>query len=170
MAFVLQETMLLGVSLRDNIRFGREGLSDEELYDAARKGGIHDRIVALPDGYDTVLREEGRGLSGGERRRVALARAFARRGPLVILDEPDSHLDTPVREALWETIDQLVVGRTSLCIVHDLVRARFADRVLVLEDGRLVGNGSHDELMRNCAEYRALAGISSPEGVVHAAG
>ncbi len=170
MSFVLQETMLLGVSLRDNIRFGREDLSDDDLHRAARKAGIHERIVALPEGYDTVLREEGRGLSGGERRRVALARAFARRGPLVILDEPDSHLDTPVREALWETIDQLVVGRTSLCIVHDLIRARSADRVLVLEGGRLVGNGSHDELMRNCAEYRALAGISSPEGVVHAAG
>lgn len=157
-AFVLQETVLMGISIRDNIAYGRDGVDEEALVAAARRADLHDTVAALPAGYDTVLKEDGHGLSGGERQRVALARAFARDADLVVLDEPDSFLDARVRRALWDTIGELTHGRTSICIVHDLEQARRADRILVLDDGRIVGDGTEDELLETCAAYRELKG------------
>ena len=154
-SFVMQETVLLGVSIRDNISYGRE-LETHEIESAAREAGIHERILRLPDAYDTVLREHGIGLSGGERQRIALARAFARKAPVVVLDEPDAFLDPTSRERAWDAIERLVEGRTSLCVVHDVARARLADRIVVLDAGRVVDHGSHDELFARCVLYREL--------------
>jgi ABC-type multidrug transport system fused ATPase/permease subunit len=155
-SFVLQETVLFGVSVRDNITYGRDELSDEEVERAARCAGIHERILRLPEGYATVLSERGHGLSGGERQRIALARAFARSAPIVVLDEPDAFLDAAVKERIWRAIDDLTEGRTSLCILHDVERARFADRIVVLDGGRVVGNGTHEALLAGCPAYTEL--------------
>jgi ABC-type multidrug transport system fused ATPase/permease subunit len=154
-SFVMQETVLLGVSLRDNIAYGRE-LEPAEIEEAAREAGIHERVLQLPEGYDTVLREHGIGLSGGERQRIALARAFARRAPVVVLDEPDAFLDPGSREHVWDAIDRLVEGRTSLCVVHDIARARLADRIVLVDGGRVAGDGTHEELFASSALYREL--------------
>lgn len=168
-AFVLQETLLLGISIRENITYGREDVHDEDVFLAARRANLHEAVQALPDGYDTVLQENGAGLSGGERQRVALARAFARDADIVILDEPDTHLDARVRRDLWSTIDELTVGRTSICIVHDLERARDADLIAVMDSGRIVAAATHEQLLESCAVYRELLGV--PEGRwSHAAG
>jgi len=170
-SFVLQETVLFGVSIRDNITYGRDELTDEQVEQAARCAGIHDRIQQLPEGYDTVLSERGHGLSGGERQRIALARAFARRAPLVILDEPDAFLDTAVKERIWRAIDDLTARCTSLCILHDVERARFADRIVVLDGGRVVGNGTHEELLATCPVYAELWEMRSRvAGGAHAVG
>lgn len=155
-AFVLQETLLLGISVWDNIAYGLEEVSADEVERAARRARIHERILALPEGYATVLEETGTGLSGGERQRIALARAFLRDAPIVILDEPDTFLDRSARDAVWSAIDEVTRGRTALCIVHDVARARFADRIVVLEAGRVVGQGSHEDLLASCPAYRAL--------------
>lgn len=155
-SFVLQETILFGVSIWDNITFGMDDLGPEAVEAAARRAGIHDRIADLPDGYDTVLLEHGRGLSGGERQRIALARAFVRRAPIVVLDEPDTFLDAAVRDRIWDAIEELTRGCTSLCIVHDVTRTGFADRVVVLDEGRVVGDDTHESLMVDCPLYRDL--------------
>jgi len=159
-AFVLQETVLMGISIRDNIAYGQDDLDDEALFRAARRAKLHDAVLALPDGYDTVLKEDGRGLSGGERQRIALARAFARDADIVILDEPDSYLDAGVRRDLWETIAELTRDRTSICIVHDLEAAKRADRIVVLDGGRVVGDGPHERLLVECGVYAALHGAA----------
>ncbi|MGQ0723332.1 MAG: ABC transporter ATP-binding protein [Candidatus Eiseniibacteriota bacterium] len=155
-SFVLQETVLLGISIWDNITYGLEDLAVEDVERAARHAGIHERIGRLPAGYDTILDEHGRGLSGGERQRIALARAFVRQTPIVVLDEPDTFLDAAVRENLWEAIHELTKGRTSICIVHDVGNARFADRIVVLDEGRVAGQGAHEELLASCEVYRDL--------------
>ncbi|MEZ5064340.1 MAG: ABC transporter ATP-binding protein [bacterium] len=168
-SFVMQETVLLGVSLRENIAYGRE-LTDDEIHDAAVLAGIHDRILRLPEGYDTVLREHGIGLSGGERQRVALARAFARRAPIVVLDEPDAFLDPTSKDLVWDAVDRLTTGRTSLCVVHDIARAQTADRIVVMDHGKIVSHGTHEELFADCALYRELcsAGRLKLEGATRA--
>jgi len=159
-AFVLQETVLMGISIRENITYGRDDLTEDDVVVAARLAGLHDKVAALPRGYDTVLAESGAGLSGGERQRVALARAFARDADLVILDEPDTFLDAAVKRDLWETIDELTRGRTSICIVHDLEQARFADVVVVVEEGRVIAQGPHEAVYAACPEYRLLVEAS----------
>jgi ABC-type multidrug transport system fused ATPase/permease subunit len=168
--FVLQETVLFGLSIRDNITYGRDDLDEADVELAAKRAGIHERILRLPEGYDTVLAEGGHGLSGGERQRVALARAFVRRTPIVILDEPDSFLDAAVRERIWRAIDELTTGRSSLCIVHDLERARLADRIVVLDQGRIAGDGKHDDLLAGCPSYAELWARRSHAGTAGATG
>jgi ATP-binding cassette subfamily B protein len=160
-SFVLQETVLMGISIWDNITYGLENLRADVVERAARHAGIHERIVRLPEGYETILAENGRGLSGGERQRLALARAFVRRSPIIVLDEPDTFLDAGVREDLWEAIRELTQGRTSVCIVHDVANARFADRIVVLDEGRVAGHGGHEDLLASCEAYRVLWNASA---------
>ncbi len=155
-SFGLQETVLLGLTVRQNIVYGLDDIPDDVVERAARCAGIHDRVLRLPSGYDTVLREDGAGLSGGERQRVALARAFARDASLLILDEPDTYLDPAERNDLWEAIDRISQGRTTLCVMHDPSRARFLDRILVMDGGTVAGLGTHAELLAGCIPYREL--------------
>ncbi len=156
MNVVLQETLLLRRSIRDNIAFGTPGASLEDVVHAARAAQIHDFVSALPDGYDTVLTDGARNLSGGQRQRLALARALLRDAPILILDEPMSAVDAITEARLDETIARVAKGRTAFVIAHRLATIRRADLILVIEDGRVAEQGSHDELLATSGRYRTL--------------
>lgn len=153
---VFQESFLFDGTIRENIRLGRPPASDAEVEAAARDAGLHDAVLALPMGYDTPVGERGGRLSGGERQRLALARALLRRPALLLLDEATSSLDAETEAAVNATIERLREGRTVVSVTHRLAAAVGADQILVLERGRLVEVGVHDELLdRKGAYFRA---------------
>jgi subfamily B ATP-binding cassette protein MsbA len=147
MAAVPQETQLFSGSIADNLRVGNPDATDEELYAAAKSANAHDFISAFPDGYETIVGERGIKLSGGQRQRVAIARAILKDPRILILDEATSSLDTESEAVVQEALDVLMQGRTTLVIAHRLSTVRNADRILALDGGRIVEEGSHDELM-----------------------
>ncbi|MGH7732317.1 MAG: ATP-binding cassette domain-containing protein, partial [Gemmatimonadales bacterium] len=151
-----QETVLLNDSVRNNIAFGRRDATDAEIEAAARAANAHDFIVDLPRGYATVLGERGTRLSGGQRQRIAIARALLRDPPILLLDEATSALDTESERLVQEAIERLMQDRTVLVIAHRLATVRNADRILVIEDGRIVEQGTHDDLYRGGGMYRRL--------------
>jgi ATP-binding cassette subfamily B protein/subfamily B ATP-binding cassette protein MsbA len=153
---VLQDTLLLRRSVRDNIAFGRPEASLEDVVAAARAAQIHDFVTSLPDGYDTLLSDKARDLSGGQRQRLALARAILREAPILILDEPVSAVDAITEARLDETIAQVTKGRTALIVAHRLATIQRADLILVIEDGRVAEQGTHAELVASSGRYRAL--------------
>ena len=155
-AVVSQDTVLLHDSVRANIAYGRPGASEVEVEVAARAANAHDFIAALPDGYNTVLGERGTRLSGGQRQRIAIARALLRDAPILILDEATSALDTESERLVQEAIDRLMQDRTVLVIAHRLATVRDADRILVLEDGRVIESGTHQLLHGRGGLYRRL--------------
>ncbi|GGH37293.1 ABC transporter ATP-binding protein [Microbacterium album] len=144
---VLQESVLFATTVRENIRAGRDGASDAEVEAAARRSRAHDFIVQLPDGYDTVLGGRGDTLSGGQRQRIAIARALLRDAPIVVLDEATTGLDPAAKAAVTESIAELTRGRTTVSITHDPAGIRGADRILWIEQGRIVEDGAPDELL-----------------------
>jgi ABC-type multidrug transport system fused ATPase/permease subunit len=156
MALVTQEPFLFAESARENIRVGRPGASDAEVEAAARAAYIHDEIVALPEGYDTRLGVGGRELSGGQRQRVSVARALLLDAPILVLDEATSSLDSIAETEVQRAVDRLMVGRTSFIVAHRLSTLRNADRLLVLDQGAVVGFASHAELLRDCEVYGRL--------------
>lgn len=136
---LLQDTLLPDTTAREAIAQGRVGASAEEIEAAARAAGIHSVLAALPAGYDEPIGAGGRRLSGGQRRRLAIARAFLRDSPVLVLDEPTTGLDAAARDALLEPLRSLMAGRTTLVVTHDPVVMEWADRVIELRDGALVG-------------------------------
>ncbi|MGH2542365.1 MAG: ABC transporter ATP-binding protein [Ardenticatenaceae bacterium] len=156
MSVVLQDAVLFAVSVRDNIAYGLPGARDDAIEAAARRANAHEFIMALPNGYDTILGERGATLSGGERQRIAIARAMLRGAPIVILDEPTTGLDKENERAVREALDELTEGCTTLLITHDLRAARPADLILYLEQGRVVERGTHDQLIRLGGRYAAM--------------
>jgi ATP-binding cassette subfamily B protein len=153
---VSQETYLFHASIRDNLRFASPQAGDEEIEQAARAAQIHDLIASLPDGYDTLVGERGYRFSGGEKQRIAIARTVLRNPPVLILDEATSALDNETERAVQGALDELARGRTTIAIAHRLSTIRDAEQILVLDGGRLVESGTHDELLELGGRYAAL--------------
>ncbi|WP_031059590.1 ABC transporter ATP-binding protein [Streptomyces sp. NRRL F-5527] len=153
---VSQETYLFHASVADNLRFAKPDATDEELHAAAKAAQIHDHIAALPDGYDTVVGERGHRFSGGEKQRLAIARTILRDPPVLVLDEATSALDTRTEAAVQAAIDALSADRTTLTIAHRLSTVRGADQIVVLDSGRVVERGTHEELLEREGRYAAL--------------
>lgn len=153
-SIVPQDGMLFAGSVRENIGYGRPDATDEEIEAAARAAFVHEFVETLPEGYDSVLGERGVTLSGGQRQRLAIARAIIRDTPIVLLDEPTTGLDARSEELVMEALDQLQAGRTVIVIAHRLTTVRRADVILVLEGGRLVERGAHEELLARGGIYR----------------
>ncbi|MEV5752432.1 ABC transporter ATP-binding protein [Actinoallomurus sp. NPDC052308] len=153
---VSQETYLFHASVADNLRFAKPDATDAELVEAARIAQIHEHIAALPDGYDTLVGERGYRFSGGEKQRLAIARAVLRDPPILVLDEATSALDTRTERAVQEAIDALSAGRTTITIAHRLSTIRGADQIVVLDHGRVVERGTHERLLALGGRYAAL--------------
>ncbi|MFI5235536.1 MAG: ABC transporter ATP-binding protein [Gemmatimonadales bacterium] len=153
---VSQDTVLLNDTVRNNIAFGRPGATDAEVEAAARAANAHDFVTGLPLRYATVLGERGARLSGGQRQRIAIARALLRDPPILLLDEATSALDTESERLVQEAIERLMQDRTVLVIAHRLATVRHADRILVVDDGRIIEQGTHEELYRRGGMYRRL--------------
>jgi subfamily B ATP-binding cassette protein MsbA len=156
-AFVLQETQLFLAPVWQNIAYGRPESTREEIVEAARAANAHEFVEALPQGYDTVVGQGGLTLSGGQRQRLGIARAIVRDSPILILDEPSSGLDAESERQVFDALARLRSGRTTFIISHRLATIRDADEILVLDEGRLVARGTHDELIVESGLYRALA-------------
>jgi ATP-binding cassette subfamily B protein len=153
---VMQDPHLFHDTIRNNLRYARPDATDDELVEACRAARIHDMIAGLPDGYDTVVGERGYRMSGGEKQRLAIARMLLKDPAIVILDEATSHLDSESELAIQQALADALVGRTSLVIAHRLSTIVAADRILVLEDGRIIESGRHDELLRAGGLYTDL--------------
>jgi len=156
LAIVTQDPFLFSTSIRDNILCGRPDASQEEVEDAARAAEIHDEIMAMADGYDTVVGQGGRSLSRGEAQRVNVARAILKNAPILLLDEATSSLDSYSEARVQRAVDRLASGRLAISVAHRLSTLRNASRILVLEQGSAVGLGTHNELLTNCPTYRRL--------------
>jgi ATP-binding cassette subfamily B protein len=150
---VLDEPFLFSVSLRDNIRYGRPTASDDEVFAAAKAAQAHGFITALPEGYDTVVGERGYTLSGGQRQRIAIARTLLVNPRILVLDDATSAIDVSTEEAIHHALETLMEGRTTVIIAHRLSTISLADRVLLLDEGRVVASGTHAELLRSEPRY-----------------
>ena len=154
---VSQDVFLFGGTLRDNIAYGRLGATGAEVAEAAARAQLGPLIASLPEGLDTIVGERGVMLSGGQKQRVAIARVFLKNPPILILDEATSALDTRTEREIQTALEALSVGRTTLVIAHRLGTIRDADRIVVMQDGRVVETGSHADLTARAGVYAALA-------------
>jgi len=153
---VSQETYLFHDTIRENLRFAKPDATDDELEGAAKAARIHDLIAALPEGYDTVVGERGYRFSGGEKQRIAIARTILRNPPILVLDEATSSLDTETERLVQEALDRLSEGRTTIAIAHRLSTIRDADQIIVLDQGRVVESGTHEQLVVAGGRYATL--------------
>uniref|UniRef100_UPI00396C36BD ABC transporter ATP-binding protein n=1 Tax=Paracoccus sp. TaxID=267 RepID=UPI00396C36BD len=163
-ALVPQDPVIFAASAADNIRLGRPTASDAEVQAAARAAHAHDFIAALPQGYDTALGERGVMLSGGQRQRVAIARAILRDAPILLLDEATSALDAESEALVQAAVSRLAEGRTTVVVAHRLATVKKADRIVVLDQGRIVAEGSHDSLVAQGGLYARLARMQFTDG------
>jgi ABC-type multidrug transport system fused ATPase/permease subunit len=155
-AIVLQDPVLFAGTIADNLRYGRLDATDAEVEEAARAAHAHDFVSHLPKRYDTPIAEAGGGLSGGERQRLSVARAILKNAPILILDEPTSSLDAISEEIVFAALRRLRAGRTTIVIAHRLSTVRDADRILVLDGGRIAAQGRHAELLQTSRLYRRM--------------
>jgi ATP-binding cassette subfamily B protein/subfamily B ATP-binding cassette protein MsbA len=164
-AVVLQEPFLFPFTIAENIAYGRPGAAQGEIEAAARIANLHDFIIGLPQGYDTVLGERGITLSGGERQRLSIARALLKNAPILILDEPTGALDALTEKLVMDALRRLMKGRTTFIIAHRLSTVRDADRIVVLRDGRIVQVGTHAELLEQPGVYARLYAMQTKQQV-----
>ncbi len=164
LAVVTQETYLVHDTLRENLRYGKPEATDEEIEVAARAAAIHDHIATLPEGYDTVVGERGYRLSGGEKQRIAIARAILKDPKILILDEATSALDTESERLVQSAMERLMEGRTTFAIAHRLSTIRRADQILVMQHGQIIERGTHTELLQSDGLYRRLYEAQSGAG------
>jgi ABC-type multidrug transport system ATPase subunit len=155
-SMVLQDSVLFEGTIRENIEVGKPGASEDEIIDAAQKAQMHETIMSLPDGYNTYVREQGKNFSGGQRQRLAIARAILRDGPILILDEPTASLDVEAEAEVMHALDKLIVGRTVLMISHRLSTLGNVDEIIVLKDGLIAEQGTFRELKSKGGVFAAL--------------
>jgi len=164
MAFVPQDTFLFRGTVKENIRYGRLDATDEEVVQAAKDANAHDFIMKLPMGYDTMLDENGSGISQGQRQLLSIARALLRKPAIYILDEATSNIDTVTELKIQDALKRLMEGRTGFVIAHRLNTVRNADKILVLDHGKIVEAGNHEELLRKKGHYYRLYQTQFMEG------
>jgi len=153
---IQQDVYMFAGTVRDNIRYGRPDVTDEEIIEAAKRAEIHDEIMAMPDGYDSYIGERGVMLSGGQKQRLSIARVFLKNPPILILDEATSALDTVTEQHIQESLDKLCTGRTGIIVAHRLSTIRNADEIAVIENGEVVERGSHEQLLEKNGYYARL--------------
>jgi len=168
-ALVPQDPVIFAASARENIRFGRPEATDAEVETAAAAAAAHDFLKALPDGYETFVGERGVMLSGGQKQRIAIARAILRDAPVLLLDEATSALDAESERAVQKAVDELAIGRTTIIVAHRLATVKKANRIVVFDQGRIVAEGTHDELVLQDGLYARLARLQFTDGAIEEA-
>ena len=158
-SMVFQNVYLFHDTIRNNICFGKPDATEEEMIQAAKKACCHDFIMALPDGYDTVVGEGGGSLSGGEKQRISIARAILKDAPIIILDEATASVDPENEHLIQAAISELTKGKTIIAIAHRLATIEQADQILVVDDGQIVQQGTHEELLQVPGRYRDFIDI-----------
>ena len=164
-ALVPQDPVIFATTVMENIRFGNPEANDEEIYEAARSAAAHDFISELPKGYSTYVGERGVMLSGGQKQRVAIARAILRNAPVLLLDEATSALDAENERSVQKAFDHLSKGRTTIVVAHRLATVKKADKIIVLDKGKIIAHGNHHKLISEKGLYARLASLQFTDGV-----
>ena len=155
-SMVLQDVYLFNDTIENNIRFGKQDATHEEVVEAAKAACCHDFIMSLPEGYDTVLGEGGGTLSGGEKQRISIARAMLKNSKIVILDEATASIDPENEAMIQKAISALTKGKTLIVIAHRLGTITDADNIVVVQDGHIEAQGTHEQLKENCPLYSKM--------------